>query len=111
MNIKFKNEDVKNIIITIVAIVMIVLGISVYVKENNNDELEYENIIQNSILNNIDVNNNVENSFIDSIVDKIGNNNWNIEEIAGRGIVASKTNSYILKKLHISQFTKASITR
>lgn len=51
---------------------------------------------RNNDNNNInDDSNNVENSFIDSIVDKIGNNNWNIEEIAGRGIVASKTNSYI----------------
>ena len=51
---------------------------------------------RNNDKNNInDDSNNVENSFIDSIVDKIGNNNWNIEEIAGRGIVASKTNSYI----------------
>ena len=38
--------------------------------------------------------NNVENRFIDSIGDKIGNNNWNIEEIAGSGVIATQDNSY-----------------
>ena len=51
---------------------------------------------RNNDNNNInDARNNVENSFIDSIGDQIGNNNWNIEEIAGSGVIATQDNSSI----------------